>query len=88
MTLIEIARIYTDLVNTDNEIPESEHIATDEVATLRSKYHQLLMDKLREEGVEFSDRFEAMHIAFDLVKREPSALAPSPTWFETKKTGT
>ena len=28
------------------------------------------MDKLREEGIEFSDRFEAMDISFGLVKKE------------------
>ena len=73
MTLVEIARIYTDLVNLDNEIPAGEHIAKDEVGALRSKYHQILMDKLRKEGIEFSDRFEAMNIAFELVKKEASS---------------
>ena len=70
MTLVEIARIYTELVTAENSIPESEYIAKDEVNALRTKYHQMLIDKLREEGVEFSDRFEAMNIAFELVKRE------------------
>jgi hypothetical protein len=87
MTLIEIARIYTDIVNVDNEIPESEHIAKDEVSALRSKYHQLLMDKLREEGGEFSDRFEAMNLAFELVKKDTSTPSSPPTWFEAKNTG-
>ncbi|MCG3205557.1 MAG: hypothetical protein KCHDKBKB_02279 [Elusimicrobia bacterium] len=70
MTLVEIARIYTDLVTAENGIPDSEHIAKDEINSLRTKYHQMLMDKMREEGIEFSDRFEAMHIAFDLVKKD------------------
>jgi hypothetical protein len=68
MTLVEIAKIYTDLVEIDNHIPESEHIAKDEVSALRSKYHQMLMDKMQQEGIEFADRFEAMQKAFDLVK--------------------
>ena len=71
MTLLEIARIYTDLVTADDHIPESEHNAKEEINTLRTQYHQLLMDKMREEGIEFSDRFDAMHIAFDLI-RTPS----------------
>lgn len=70
MTLIEIARIYTDLVTTENSIPESEPIAKDEINALRTQYHQILMDKMRDEGIAFSDRFEAMHIAFDLVEKE------------------
>ena len=70
MNLVEIARIYTDLVKIDGEIPESEHIAKDKVNALRTKYHQMLMDKLREEGIEFSDRFDATHKAFELVKGE------------------
>lgn len=68
MTLLEIAQIYTDLVLTENQIPESETVAKEEINILRSKYHQVLMDKLRAEGIEFSDRFEAMNIAFDLIK--------------------
>jgi len=68
MTLLEIARIYTDLVMADNHIPEEEHVSKEEVGLLRSKYHQILMDKLREDGIDFSDRFDAMHKAFELVK--------------------
>lgn len=68
MTLQEIAQIYTDLVQTDNQIPDSEHVSKEEVGILRSKYHQIFMDKLNEEGVEYSDRFDAMNIAFEMVK--------------------
>ena len=68
MTLIEIVRIYTDLVIADNRMPESEDISKEEMGILRSKYHQLLMDKLCECGIEYSDRFDAMHKAFELVK--------------------
>lgn len=70
MTLLEIAKIYTDLVNAENQIPDNEHISKDEINALRSKYHQIFMDKLQEEGIEFADRFDAMHKAFDLVKQE------------------
>ncbi len=72
MTLLEVAKIYTDLVMLDNQIPENEHNAKDELNALRTKYHQMLMDKLREEGMEFSDRFDAMNKAFELVKAQPS----------------
>ena len=68
MTLLEIAQIYTDLVRTEENIPASEHISKEEFNILRSKYHQIFMDKLREEGIDFTDRFEAMNIAFEIIK--------------------
>lgn len=67
MTLIEIARIYTDLVKLEREIPNEEYRAKDGVNALRTKYHEMLMAKMREEGIDFSDRFDAMNKAFDLV---------------------
>jgi len=74
MKLIDIARIYTDLVEADAQIPENEIHAKDQVYALRSKYHQMLMDKLREEGIEFSDRFDAMNKAFELVEKDTPRL--------------
>ena len=71
MTLIEIAKIYMDLVKAENKIPEEEHHAKDQINALRTKYHQLLMEKMRQEGIPFSDRFDAMNKAFDLVQKEP-----------------
>ena len=68
MTLLEVAQIYTDLVLVDDHIPQKEHVSKEEVSALRSKYHQLLMDKFSEEGVEFYDRIDAMNKAFELVK--------------------
>ena len=70
MTLIEIAKIYTELVEAENKIPDTEFIAKDEVNALRTKYHQLFMDKLNEEVIEFADRFDAMNKAFDLAKQK------------------
>ncbi len=70
MTLLEVAQIYTDLVTVENQIPDSEHNAKEELNVLRIKYHQMLMDKMRQEGVEFSDRFDAMNKAFELVKNQ------------------
>ena len=70
MTLIEIAQIYTDLVKLEKEIPEQEYRAKDHANTLRAKYHQLLIEKMREEGIPFSDRFDAMNKAFELVQKE------------------
>ncbi len=78
MTLLEIAQIYTDLVSLDNQIPEDEHVSKDEIGALRSKYHQLLMDRLREDGVQFYDRFDAMNIAFELIKAPSHLLKPTP----------
>lgn len=68
MSLVEIAQIYTDLVMAEREIPEEEYRAKDQINALRTKYHEMLMTKMREEGITFSDRFDAMNQAFDLIK--------------------
>ena len=47
MSLIEIAKIYTDLVKAEREIPEEEHRAKDQINALRTKYHEALMAKMR-----------------------------------------
>lgn len=70
MTLEEIAQIYTDLVKLEKEIPEQEFQAKDHANALRTKYHYLLMAKMRQEGVSFSDRFDAMNKAFKLVQQQ------------------
>jgi len=70
MTLLEICQIYTDLVNTDSEIPDSEYHAKDSIGALRSKYHNILMEQMRIDGIVFVDRFDATRKAFDLVKSE------------------
>ena len=70
MTVLEIARVYTDLVKAEKEIPESEHQAKEKINTLRTKYHEILMTKMREERIDFSDRFDAAAKAFDLVREE------------------
>ena len=69
MTLIEIAEIYTGLVNLEKQIPEEAFQAKDQANVLRTKCHELLMAKMREEGISFADRFDAAHIAFQLVKQ-------------------
>ena len=70
MTLIEIAKFYTDLVKAEREIPAEEYHAKDQVNALRTKYHDILMTKMRAEGIEFSDRFDVTHKAFELIKEE------------------
>ena len=75
MTLLEIAQIYTDLVKLEKEIPEQEYQAKDQANALRTKYHELLMVKMRREGVEFSDRFDAMNKAFQLIQQQPARSA-------------
>ena len=69
MTLIEIAQIYTDLVKAERDIPEEEHHAKDQMNALRTKYHELLMEKMRQDGVDYSDRFDAMNKAFELIQK-------------------
>ena len=88
MTVGEIARIYTDLVNLDDQIPESEHIAKDEVGALRTKYHQMLMDKFQEEGIEYLDRFDASRKAFDIVKNDAMLTVAHSSLDNVRKTGT
>jgi len=75
MTLIEIAYIYTDLVKAEREIPQSECRAKDEINALRSKYHQILMNKMREEGIEFCDRFDATTKAFQIINKQQAKSA-------------
>lgn len=70
MSLLDIARVYIDLVKLEEAIPEEESHAKEEACILRSKYHQILMDKMREENVDFFDRFDATRMAYDLVKGE------------------
>ncbi len=72
MSLIEIAQIYTDLVKLEKEIPEQEYQAKDQVNALRTKYHEILMAKMKEDGIPFSDRFDAMRKAFELIQKEKS----------------
>ncbi len=70
MSLIEIAKIYTDLVKAEREIPEEEYRAKDQINALRTKYHEALMAKMKEEGVYFSDRFDATSKAFELIQNK------------------
>ncbi len=70
MNLIDIAQIYTDLVKLEGEISDQEPQAKDCVNALRSKYHELLMAKMREERISFSDRFDAANKAFELIREE------------------
>lgn len=70
MTLIEIAQIYTELVRLERNIPDEQIQAKDQAQTLRTKYHEILMAKMREEGIDFSDRFDAAHKAFELIQKQ------------------
>jgi len=70
MSLLEFAQVYVDLVKVEEGIPEEEFHAKEEINALRTKYHNLLMDKMREEKVDFVDRFDAMRKAFELVKNQ------------------
>ena len=70
MSLVEIAKIYTDLVKAQREIPKEDPHAKDQINTLRTKHHEALMAKMREEGVDFSDRFDASNKAFEIIHKE------------------
>ena len=72
MTLIEIAEIYTGLVNLEKQIPDEAFQAKDQANALRTHYHELLMAKMKDDGISFADRFDAAHIAFRLIKKNAS----------------
>ena len=74
MNLIEIAQIYTNLVKAEREIPEQEYRAKDQINALRTKYHQLLMEKMQQEGIPFSDRFDAANKAFELINQASDGI--------------
>lgn len=67
MTLIEAARIYVDLVRLEESLASDQWQARQEITALRSKYHDLFTDTLRQSGIACSDRFEATRKAFELV---------------------
>lgn len=70
MSLVEIAKIYTDLVLLDKDTPDTEFHAKDQIQTLRTKYHELLMAKMKEEGMYFVDRFDATNKAFEIIQNK------------------
>ena len=76
MNLIEAAQIYTDLVKAEEEIPEEELHAKEEINSLRTKYHELLMAKMREEKIEFFDRFDATRKAFEIMWKHHGQKSP------------
>ena len=67
MTLKEAAGIYVDLVRLEESLAPDQHQARQEVSALRSKYHDLFTQALREAGIECADRFEATTRAFEIV---------------------
>ena len=67
MTLKEAAQIYVDLVRLEESLAPDQHEAKQEVSALRSKYHDLFTQALREAGIECADRFEAARRAFKLT---------------------
>ena len=69
MTLLELAKIYTELVELDDAISTSDSEAKNRAGQLRSQYHDLLLARMKEEGIDFEDRFDAAQKAFDLVRK-------------------
>ena len=67
MTLKEAAQIYVDLVRLEESLGPDQHQAREEVSLLRSKYHDLFAQALREAGILCTDRFEATSRAFEMV---------------------
>ena len=71
MTPQETAQIYVDLVRLEESLGPDEWQAKQEATILRSKYHDLFTETLRQVVVICIDRFEATRRAFELVG-EPS----------------
>ena len=67
MTLREAAQIYVDLVRLEESLTPEQWQAKQEASILRSKYHDLFTQTLREAGIECADRFEATRRAFELI---------------------
>jgi len=71
MTLREAAQVYVDLIRLEQSLAPDQWQALEEVAILRSKYHDLFSQILRESGIHCADRFEATRRAFELVGEAP-----------------
>jgi hypothetical protein len=69
MMLREAAHIYIDLVRLEESLAPDQWQAREEVTILRSKYHDLFGQLLRQSGIICPDRFEATCRAFELVER-------------------
>ena len=67
MTLHEAAQVYVDLVRLEESLAPDQWQAREEVSMLRSKYHDLFTQALREAGIVCADRFEATRRAFELI---------------------
>ena len=67
MTLKEAAQIYVDLIHLEESLAPDQHQAKQEVSALRSKYHDLFTQVLREAGISCADRFEATQQACELI---------------------
>jgi hypothetical protein len=67
MTVKEAAQIYVDLVRLEESLAPDQRQAREEVTILRSKYHDLFAQALREAGIPCTDRFEAASRAFEIT---------------------
>ena len=54
MTLHEAAQVYVDLVRLEESLAPDQWQAREEVSMLRSKYHDLFTQALREAGLVFA----------------------------------
>ena len=67
MTLQEAAQVYVDLVRLEQSLTPDQYQAREEINILRSKYHDLFSEALRQSGIRCEDRFEATRRAFKIV---------------------
>ena len=68
--LYHAAKKYVEVIKKEKGIPAGELQAKEKINALRTKYHEILMSKMREERIDFSDRFDAAAKAFELVHEE------------------
>ncbi len=69
MTIYEAAHMYVDLVHLEESLGPDQEQARQEVSLLRTKYHDLFTEVLRQAGICCADRFEATQRAFELVSK-------------------
>ena len=68
MNLEAISRAYVTCVELEERSRDESAALSDDLATLRSDLHALLMTALRQARLPFSDRSDAARIAFDIVQ--------------------
>ena len=71
MKLEAIAKAYIAAIELDEKARAIDSVS-EEAAILRADLHALLMESLRENGIQFSDRSDAARIAYEITQHKQS----------------